>query len=259
MQQIDRARRVQTAHWPSRPPEKRTGAGRRAGRKRRQQIGDDRVVVARVERDVVAAALGHAAVDVQRAIAIERRDLDRDDALDVEEAAPESAIEDAPADRRLQVEAEDRNDVGDAAAVLEERRVVGVAQRAKAEQRGVVAERRRELRFASACARRPTTPAISQRAAGRTRTSPAPCAAASSSTGSSRPTAARESRTASCARRPRCRRRRRRSSSASARPGGARRAGASAVSASGWAGMTSPRRSARRSSTSRSRVRSGHR
>ena len=55
---ISTARFVQTAHWPSRPPDKWTAASVSPRRERRQQVGHDLVVVAGVERDVVAAALG---------------------------------------------------------------------------------------------------------------------------------------------------------------------------------------------------------
>ena len=88
-----------------------------------------------------------AASDVERAIAIERRDLDRDDALDVQEGAPERRVEDAAADGRLKVEADHGDDLGDRAAMLEQRRVVGIFQRGEAQQRRVVAESRRQFGF----------------------------------------------------------------------------------------------------------------
>ena len=96
----------------------------------------------------MAAALGERAGDVEGAVAIEGGDLDRDDALDVEEAAPEAAIEDPSAHRRLKIEPDHRDDLGDPPAVVEEGGVVGVAQRREAEKGGVVADGRRELRFA---------------------------------------------------------------------------------------------------------------
>ena len=103
-------------------------------RKRREQIGHDRIVVARVERDVVASALGQRGRDVERAVAIERRDLDRDHAFDVEEAAPERPVEHASAHGRLQVEPDDRDDVRDAAAVIEDTPIVVVTKRGKTQQ-----------------------------------------------------------------------------------------------------------------------------
>ena len=69
------------------------------------------------------------------------------------------AIERTAADCRLEIEADDRDDVRDAAAMVEERRVVGVAHRGKAEQNGVIADRRGELRFSQRLPGRPTTPA----------------------------------------------------------------------------------------------------
>ena len=55
-------------------------AGWRLQAERRHEIADDGVVVAGVERDVVAAGVDDRADDVERLIAVERRDLDRHDA-----------------------------------------------------------------------------------------------------------------------------------------------------------------------------------
>ena len=87
---------------------------------RRQQVAHDRVVVARVERDIGSTAVGHGAGDIQSAVAIEGRDFDRDDALDAEKRAPESSVEHPPAYGGLKVEADDRNDLGNQTAVLEQ-------------------------------------------------------------------------------------------------------------------------------------------
>ena len=65
-----------------------------------------------------------------------------------------SPIEDAAADGRLQIEPDERHDVGDPPAVVEHVVVVGIAKRGQAEQRRVVAERRRELRLADRLRRR---------------------------------------------------------------------------------------------------------
>ena len=51
-------------------------------------------------------ASAHGADDVDRSIAIERRDLHRDDVRDLGERAPERVVERDAADRRLQVEPE---------------------------------------------------------------------------------------------------------------------------------------------------------
>ena len=56
---------------------------------RRDEVADDVVVVAGVERDVVAARFGDGADHVERLIAIERRDLDRHDPRNLRETPPE--------------------------------------------------------------------------------------------------------------------------------------------------------------------------
>ncbi len=55
-----------------------------------EQVGDDRVVVAGVERDLIGAARGgHPAHQLQRAVPVEGRSLDGDDGRDRRELAPE--------------------------------------------------------------------------------------------------------------------------------------------------------------------------
>ena len=111
LEQLDRALR------PDRPVAEQAAAKahrhRRAvahRRERRDQVEDDVVVVAGVERDaLLGARRDHAADDVERAVAVERRDLDRDDVVDRGEAGPERGAEVEPADRRLQVEADQRH------------------------------------------------------------------------------------------------------------------------------------------------------
>ena len=101
-----------TLQWPSRPPLMRTVVDAPFARhdERREQIEHDVVVVAGVERDAVGGAgLDHAAHDVEGAVAVERRDLDRDHVLDRREAAPERHRQHDAADGRLQVEADQRN------------------------------------------------------------------------------------------------------------------------------------------------------
>ena len=100
----------------------------------------DVVVVAGVERDVVAAGLGDGADHVERLVAVERRHLDGDHVLDLGEPPPERVRQHAPADGRLQVEADQRDDLGHRAAVGDQRVVVGVVHRRQAQQRRVVAQ-----------------------------------------------------------------------------------------------------------------------
>src|SRR5947209_631573 len=73
------------------------------------EVGHDRVVVARVEGDVGAAARGQGAGDVERRVAIEGGHLDGHHGLDLEERSPEGLVQDPSADGRLEVEAEERD------------------------------------------------------------------------------------------------------------------------------------------------------
>ena len=114
----------------------------------REQIGDDVVVVACVERNLAAApGLGYCAHDIQRLVAVERRDLDRHHIRDFDEFAPEGIGQHLPAHRRLQIEADDGDHFGDAAAVVQKLGGGGLRQGAQAEQPGVVAERQGQFRF----------------------------------------------------------------------------------------------------------------
>ena len=83
-------------------------ASRRCESERGHEVRDDGIVVAGVQRDVVATGVDDGADDVERLVAIERRDLDGDDARDLGEAAPERVAQRTAAYRRLQVEADDR-------------------------------------------------------------------------------------------------------------------------------------------------------
>ena len=90
----------------------RTVTGRSPGRdhERRHQIEHDVVVVAGVERDAIGGAcLDDPANHIERAIAVERRDLDRHDVLDRREAPPERHRQHETADRGLQIEADQRD------------------------------------------------------------------------------------------------------------------------------------------------------
>ena len=88
--------------------------------KRCDQIGHDVVVIARVERDVIAARFDHRAHDIQRLVAVEWRDLDGHDVLDFRKATPESKWQHTSADARLQIEADHRNGLRNRPAVRDE-------------------------------------------------------------------------------------------------------------------------------------------
>ena len=87
---------------------------------------DDGVVVPRVERDVVAPGIDDGPDDVERLVAVERSDLDGDHRGNFGEASPEGIRERPAADRRLQVEADERDAGGDGLAVRDERGIVRV-------------------------------------------------------------------------------------------------------------------------------------
>ena len=90
-----------------------------SSRKWRQQVRHDRIVISGVERHIPSSAPRERRDDVERAVSIERSDLDGDDTFDVEQAAPEVLIEDAAAHGWLQVEADEWDHGGNPAAVLQ--------------------------------------------------------------------------------------------------------------------------------------------
>src|ERR1700724_1414373 len=99
---------------PYRPVAEQAAAEINAGRdavvaqvERQREIEQDMIVIAGIERAAVErAGSRHAAQHIERAIAVEWRDLDRDDIVDLGEAPPEIRAEDDAADRGLQVEAD---------------------------------------------------------------------------------------------------------------------------------------------------------
>src|SRR5215475_8647750 len=98
-----------------------------------QQIGHDIVVIAGVKRDfAMSAAVGQRARHIQCPVTIEWRDLHRRDVFDLEELAPEAVIQQSPADRRLQVETAEWNDLGHTAAMTYQFGDRGFAQSGKA-------------------------------------------------------------------------------------------------------------------------------
>ncbi len=105
-----------------------------------QEIGHDGVIVAGVESDVVAPGLGDGAEDVEGLVAVEGSDLDGDDVVDFDEASPKGIGQRATADAGLEVKADDGEDVGDGATVVDEVVLAGVMERGETEEPGVVAE-----------------------------------------------------------------------------------------------------------------------
>src|SRR5262249_30931298 len=106
------ARLTHTLQWPSSPPLMRTVRSRaiRHHGEGSDEVEDDVIVVASVERDAVGGVrLHHAAHHVEGAVTIERRDLDGDHVLDRRKPPPERHRQHEAAHGGLQVKADERN------------------------------------------------------------------------------------------------------------------------------------------------------
>jgi len=130
---------------------------------RGEEVGEDVVVVAGVEGNVVAAGSEDGADDVECAVAVEGGDFDGDKLRDVGERAPERVTENAAADGGLQIETDEWNLSGYGATVGEDffLGVGGGGPGAEAEEACVIAEGTGSARFARACGVRPQRPAMS--------------------------------------------------------------------------------------------------
>ncbi len=124
----------------------------------RNQIQNDVVVVPRVEGDVVAPGLRDRADHVERLVAIERRDLDGCDVLQLCEPPPERVRQRPAAHRRLKVETDQRYHLSHAPAVRDKPVVIGVFHRRQAEQAGMIAQVADEHRLAHGLLRAPADP-----------------------------------------------------------------------------------------------------
>jgi hypothetical protein len=106
------------------------------------------IVVAGVERDAILGVRGgDAEADVERAVAVERRHLDRHDIVDCREARPELARQLDAAHGRLQVEADQRHLRRDRGAMVDQLVLARTLQRSQRKQHRVIAERPRRARF----------------------------------------------------------------------------------------------------------------
>ena len=116
---------------------------------RSEEVGEDVVVVAGVEGNVVAAGSEDGADDVECAVAVEGGDFDGDKFRDVGERAPERVTENAAADGGLQIETEEWNLSGYGATVGEDffLGVGGGGPGAEAEEACVIAESTGSARF----------------------------------------------------------------------------------------------------------------
>jgi len=116
---------------------------------RGEEVGEDVVVVAGVEGNVVAAGSEDGADDVECAVAVERGNFDGDKFRDVGERAPERITENAAANGGLQIESDEWNLSGYGATVGEDffLGVGGGGPGAEAEEAGVIAEGTGGVRF----------------------------------------------------------------------------------------------------------------
>ncbi len=116
---------------------------------RSEEVGEDVVVVAGVEGNVVTAGSEDGADDVECAVAVEGGDFDGDKFRDVGERAPERVTENAAADGGLQIETEEWNLSGYGATVGEDffLGVGGGGPGAEAEEACVIAESTGSARF----------------------------------------------------------------------------------------------------------------
>src|ERR1700744_2294853 len=106
------------------------------------------VVIAGIERDAVERTGGcDAAQHVERAIAVEGSYLDGDDIVDCRKAPPEIRAEDDAADRRLQIEANQRNLARHCLAMPDDLVFGGRFHRCEAEQPGMIADAARRFCF----------------------------------------------------------------------------------------------------------------
>src|SRR5579884_2830937 len=86
-----------------------------------EQVADNIVIVAGIEGDLIdSAAIDDRSYDIERLVAIERRNFDGDHVGDFREPAPEFVGKHAPSYRGLEVKTDHRNDRSNGARVIEE-------------------------------------------------------------------------------------------------------------------------------------------
>ena len=125
-------------------------------RNRNEQVEHDVVVVAGIERDAVArAGLDHAANDIERAIAVERRNLDGNDVFDLRKTPPERYRQHDAADGRLQIKSDQRNFPRDRFRVRDQVIFARAFHGGERQKPGVIADAARDLRFLDGLCRAP--------------------------------------------------------------------------------------------------------
>src|SRR4029077_1528471 len=99
----------------------------------RDQIHHDIVIVTSVQRDL-SARFGNGPDNIQSVVTIERRNLYRYHIFDLHKLAPELVGKHAAADRWLQVETDNRQDLNNLPAMADERFVIQISCRSQAQK-----------------------------------------------------------------------------------------------------------------------------
>ncbi len=107
----------------------------------RKQVCHDVVIVSRVKGDLsFAAAFRHGPNDVQGLVTIKGRNFNGHHIFNLNKTPPEFNVENPSAGRWLEIKSENGNDGADGPAVPDQAGNRGVAERAQAQQSGVVAQ-----------------------------------------------------------------------------------------------------------------------
>ena len=89
---------------------------------------------------VLGVRLHDADRNIESAVAVERRHLDRHDIVDGCEPRPEGARQRDAAHRRLQIEADQRHLLGNGSAMLDQLVLARALERGEGQQHGVIAQ-----------------------------------------------------------------------------------------------------------------------
>src|SRR5437879_7471698 len=101
-----------------------------------------------VQSDILGtASVLNCTIDVERLIAVKRCDLDRYCIFNLNELTTEFVGQQSSSNGRLEVETDNRDDVGNSACVIQKLRNGFVFKIGKTQQRGIVAQPGGNLRF----------------------------------------------------------------------------------------------------------------
>src|SRR4051812_48095756 len=106
----------------------------------RHQIDNNVVVVPGIKSDILATALRDRANHIDRLVAIERSNFNGDDIFSFSEAPPEREAQQSATRCGLKIKSDQWNDFSDTAAMSDHFVFHGIAERAEAEKRRVIAK-----------------------------------------------------------------------------------------------------------------------